>query len=324
MKVNEDGCMPTCGKNISLAVYMAKEPLKFKECPVCSGCQLRPFRKGTFDFLSLNKDKIRITDSDYGKIWNLTLCETCCHVFADPCPSPELIHSLYSKIEDPLYEEEAKGRGKNFLRILSYLEKIHPKKGNILDVGAATGILLNLARQRGWKTAGVEASKWAARFAREKYNLNIQEGSFESARLKKSQYTAVTMVDFIEHVPHPFEAVTKAFKVLSHEGTLCIVTPDIGSVAAKIMNGKWWHFRPAHLGYFSKESLVFLLQRAGFRIIKLRKYSWTFSAYYLISRKSRLKFLINNSDLASLWKRIPIKLALCDSLEIYARKGSKE
>ncbi len=306
---------------------MEKTPLriiKFKECPVCSGCRLRLFRKGTFDFLSLNKEHIKITDSDYGKIGDLTFCENCGHVFANPCPSPDFIHSLYGEIEDPLYEEEAKGRGKNFLRILSYLEKIHPGKGSLLDVGAATGILLNLARQRGWKPAGVEASTWAAKFARGKYNLNIQESSFESAKLEKSHYTVVTMVDFIEHIPNPFEAVNRAFKALSPGGTLCIVTPDIGSVAAKIMGGRWWHFRPAHIGYFSKESIAFLLQRAGFRIIKLRKYSWTFSAYYLISRKDRLKFLIKNSDLASLWKKIPIKLALCDSLEIYARKASKE
>lgn len=306
---------------------MKREPVNFEyftKCPICSSSALSPFKKGTFNFLNLNKDQIKITDSDYGKTWDLSRCMYCTHIFANPCPSPNFIHSLYSKIEDPLYQEEARGRSKNFLRIISFLEKIHPTKGVLFDVGAATGILLSIALRRGWKPEGIEASAWAVRIAQEKYNLKIHEGYFEKADLPQNYYTAVTMVDFIEHVPNPFEAVAKANEILAPEGTLCIVTPDVNSLAAKITRGKWWHFRPAHLGYFSSKSLAILLQRAGFRIVKLRKYSWTFSARYLISRKPWLNFLLKNPHLASFWEKISIKLALCDSFEIYARKESRK
>ncbi|MDH5384471.1 MAG: hypothetical protein OEY18_07175, partial [Candidatus Aminicenantes bacterium] len=62
------------------------------------------------------------------------------------------------------------------------------------------------------------------------------------------------------------------------------------------------------------------LRQAGFHIFKQRKYSWTFSAYYLLSRRPRLKFLLKNPLMASIWKKISIKLALLDSFEIYAKK----
>jgi 2-polyprenyl-3-methyl-5-hydroxy-6-metoxy-1,4-benzoquinol methylase len=281
---------------------------------------LIPFKTGTFDASNLSTDHIKITDSDYGKIWDLSKCNNCTHVFANPCPSQEFIQSLYGETEDPVYQEEAQGRSKNFSRILKNLDKIHPEQGIVFDVGAATGILLDISRQRGWDVEGIEPSAWAVGVARDKYNLEIQEGVFEVAILQKEHYTAVTMVDFIEHIPHPFDAVSIAQKILVPGGTLCLVTPDINSLAARIFGIKWWHYRPGHLGYFSKKSLDFLLQKTGFQIRKVRKYSWTFSLHYLLSRKPSLKFLVKNHVFASFWKKIPIKLALQDSFEIYATK----
>lgn len=277
-------------------------------------------KSGNLDATTLNIDHIKITDSDYGKIWDLSRCKNCSYVFANPCPSQEFIRSLYGTTEDPLYQEEAAGRSKSFERILATLDKIHPEQGILFDIGAATGILMNISREHGWHAEGIEPSTWAVRIAREKYNLTIMEGTFETASLAEKRYTAVTMVDFIEHIPHPFEALSIAKKILSPGGILCLVTPDVNSLAARIMGQNWWHYRPGHLGYFSKRSLDFLLHRTGFRMIKMRKYNWTFSLHYLLSRVPSLKFLLKSQVLASFWKKIPIKLVLRDSFEIYALK----
>jgi 2-polyprenyl-3-methyl-5-hydroxy-6-metoxy-1,4-benzoquinol methylase len=268
----------------------------------------------------LSKDQVKITDSDYGKIWDLSRCHNCTHVFANPCPSQELIQSLYREVEDPEYQEEARGRSKNFARILKSLDKINPARGILFDVGAATGILLDISRKRGWQIDGIEPSAWAIGVARDRYNISIREGSFEKAVLPEKHYSAVTMVDFIEHIPHPLDAVSIAKRILLPEGILCLVTPDIHSLAARIFGQKWWHYRPGHLGYFTKKSLNFLLKKGGFRIVQTRKYSWTFSLHYLLSRKQGLKFMWKNKVFASFFKKIPIKLALQDSLEIYASK----
>jgi 2-polyprenyl-3-methyl-5-hydroxy-6-metoxy-1,4-benzoquinol methylase len=305
---------------------MKKEAKRFeylKKCPVCESSFLSLFKKKTFDFLSLDEEQVKITDSQYGKIWDLSRCQNCSHIFANPCPSEDFISSLYAEVEDPLYEEEAQGRSKNFLSILIHLEKMLPQKGAIFDVGAATGIFLNIAQQRGWNVDGIEISSWAAKLAKEKYGLLLQEGSFETAELRKNHYTAVTMVDFIEHIPHPLQALSEAYDILSPDGVLCLVTPDINSMAAKIAGRKWWHFRPAHLSYFSAKSLYTLLRRSGFQVLKERKYAWTFSAHYLISRHRQFKFLLKSPFLASFWKKIQIKLALNDSFEIYAIKETR-
>ncbi len=128
------------------------------------------------------------------------------------------------------------------------------------------------------------------------------------------------MVDIIEHTPIPFEAVNKAGQILRPGGLLALVTPDIHSASARIAGRGWWHLRPAHLAYFSRASLAALLGRAGFSIVRERRYSWTFSLHYLMSRKRASRLLLGNRQLASFLKRVRIKLALGDSFEVYAVK----
>jgi SAM-dependent methyltransferase len=311
------------GSNIFSATEMRQEKAELVvllACPACSSPVIRPYKRGTFSVARLNRDQVKITDSQYGEFWDLSVCRDCGHIFANPFPEPDYLLSLYSLIEDPLYEEEAAGRSKNFLRILSFLERILPNKGRLFDVGAATGILLDLARRRGWQPDGIEPSSWAVKTAAEKYHLHLDQGYFETAPLEENHYSAVTMIDFIEHTPWPYEAVKKAGRILEPSGLLVLVTPDIHSAAARISGPKWWHLRPAHLSFFSRSSLTALLGRAGFSILHERRYAWTFSAHYLVSRKPALRIISENPFLASFLRRIPLKLALGDSFEIYARK----
>lgn len=295
-------------------------PQPLNECPVCSSPDITFFKESSFDPSRFSELDIKITDSGYGRTWRLSRCRNCTHVFADPSPPPSFIRALYSRVEDPGYEEEARGRGKNFRRILSRLEKLGCRKGRLLDVGAATGILVHLARQRGWKAEGIEPSAWAVRRARDTYGLSLIENSFEAAEFEHDAYSAVAMIDFIEHNPNPRECVERAFRLLSPGGILCLVTPDIASLVARWAGQRWWHFRPGHLAYFTSKSLDVLLDRAGFQVLKKKKYIWTFSAHYLISRMPALRLFVKNSLMALFWKKIPIKLALADSMEIYAEK----
>ena len=128
------------------------------------------------------------------------------------------------------------------------------------------------------------------------------------------------MVDFIEHTARPRDAFLKAAEVLRPGGLLCVVTPNIRSAAARIARGKWWHLRPAHLAYFSRGSLDALFSRTGFSVVRRKRYSWTFSAHYVASRLRIFNLLARTGRSASFLKGIPIKLALGDSFEIYARK----
>jgi len=294
-----------------------------ERCPACGGARFRPWRKGNFDAARLDKDQIKITDSQYGKIWDLARCEDCGHTFADPAPEPAFLAGLYGQVEDPAYDAEAEGRARNMVGLLDNLESLCPERGRIFDVGAATGILLGLARERGWTPDGVEPSAWAVAYARTARGLTLRQGAFEEIGIEPGTCRAVTMVDLIEHTPTPRAAVARARDLLAPGGILCLVTPDIHSLSARLAGRRWWHLRPGHVAYFSKRSLAALLGSAGFAIVRRRRYAWTFSAHYLITRIGFLRPLVKGRRTALFFKRIPIKLALGDSFEIYARKESR-
>ena len=168
---------------------------------------------------------------------------------------------------------------------------------------------------------------WAVRFASEKHGIVLREGGFEDIAIRPASFQAVTMVDFIEHTPRPAAAVAKAFSILAPGGILCLVTPDIHSRLAlgsgrpwRCRSGRrWWHLRPGHVAYFSRESLRVLLEEAGFRILDHRRYAWTFSLHYLVSRLKPLR-AFTRIRASFFLRRIPIKLSLGDSFEIYAVK----
>jgi hypothetical protein len=183
-------------------------------CPVCESPAFRPWRKGTFETTELDAQAVKRPDSRYGRVWDLSRCDRCGHTFADPCPAPEFVEALYARLEDPAYDEEAAGRTRNFARLLRRLEKIRPGRGTLCDVGAATGILMDLARRRGWTVEGVEPSGWAVAAARAKYGLAVRQGIIETAEFPAGSFDAVTMVDLIEHTARPRAAVVRAAEVL--------------------------------------------------------------------------------------------------------------
>lgn len=294
--------------------------IKIDHCPLCYSSKIFPYKKGNLSLEGLTPDKIKITDAEYGQIWDLSRCPACGYIFANPGPGKSLLAILYNELKDPDYEAEAEGRRRNFRRLLSRLEKFLPEKGHLFDVGAATGLLLIEARQRGWQVAGIEPSRWAVETAAKKYGLHLYLGSFEDFKGNGNQYDAITLIDILEHTPEPRKIVVKARELLKPDGIIVIVTPDIESLAARLAGRRWWHFRPGHLGYFHRKSLQTLLHLTSFQVLAWKRYSWSFSFDYILKRLPGLSWLTQVSNLASLWPRIQIKLALGDSFEVYAQK----
>ena len=66
-----------------------------------------------------------------------------------------------------------------FRRWLEEIERRVPR-GRVLDVGSALGTFLRIAADRGWATQGVEISRFAAEYAREKRGLSVFNGDLEA------------------------------------------------------------------------------------------------------------------------------------------------
>ncbi|MCK5005225.1 MAG: class I SAM-dependent methyltransferase [Candidatus Aminicenantes bacterium] len=288
------------------------------KCPLCDSDKIGTFKKGTINTENISTDDFKITDSTYGSVWDFSKCSSCSFVFSNPRIDEKSLIEFYSELEDNEYTDEWEGREKNFRTIIKRLGKFEISGNKLLDIGAASGIFVRLAAENGYSAEGIEPSTQLAREAGEKFGIKIFEGTIDDYS-SDGQFSVVTLLDLIEHVNDPAEFMDKVSPLVKKGGILVIVTPDIQSIPPKILRNRWWHYRTAHVNFFSLRSLAFLLERSGFIIEKKYRYAWNFSFYYVLTRL--FPSLKKNKGLQKVLKRLNLKLQLFDSWEIYARKS---
>jgi len=285
-------------------------------CPLCRGRRIGIFKKGTIAPDRIGAEDFRITDSHYGSRWTFFSCGDCGFVFANPVPDPEAIARFYASLADEEYSQEDEGRGRNFTLVLRRLGRFVAPGSSLLDVGAASGIFLNLARAAGYAVSGIEPSAALVADAERLFGLKLFQGAAEQFTAEET-FGVVTVLDVLEHVTDPGAMLACLGRLLAPGGLLVIVTPDINSAAARLFGGRWWHYRVAHVNFFNRRSLDCLLAQHGFEVILRKRFAWNFSVYYLLTRL--LPFL-KGKTLQKPLKKLHLKLQLFDSWEVYARK----
>ena len=224
-------------------------------CPLCQSPQIALFKKGTVVPEKISAADFKITDSHYGSRWTFFSCRNCGFVFANPAPAQGAIAQFYAALADEEYSQEDEGRGRNFSTILRRLRPYAPPGSPLLDVGAASGIFLNLARNAGYRVTGIEPSAALVADAEKLYGLKLFCGTVEQFTAGE-KFAVITLLDVLEHVTDPGAFLAALNGFLAPGGMLVIVTPDIGSLAARIMGGRWWHYRVAHINFFNRHSLA--------------------------------------------------------------------
>lgn len=280
-------------------------------CPVCTSSETREmYMKAQFHVRS---------------------CNTCSLVFIDNPPQDTgtiYDHSYFwggSLNGGYVNYEEEKRAMRNVFE--DYIKRIssYTHTGRLLDVGAATGFFLRVARDAGWDVSGVEISKEATAEA-VRNGINMHTGRLETASFNDASFNCITMFDLIEHVTNPHTLIKKARDLLSTEGLLVINTPNIGSLYARIL-GKGWHLLcpPEHLTLFSKKSITTLLSQHGFEILWFGNIGKTFTIQYIIHQLGHwipaLRSIFKYIPIEKTWLgKISIPLNFHDNMFLIARK----
>lgn len=263
--------------------------------------------------------QIQVTEKFFGLHGDLVRCGNCNFVYIGNSSYVKKVASLYKKMSDAAYIQEEKERKLSFINIIHTLEKITGRKaGKILDVGCCTGALLSEAKERGWESHGIDPSVWACKMAKKMHNLSIINGTLDTYHYPKGNFDAITLLDVFEHTPDPKSVLIKIRKLLNEKGVLCLVTPDFGSITARILGKRWWGIRLAHLSYFRLNDLSRLFKATGFKVIKSNTYIRYFSVYYILVRL--FPAIENRQKLKALLKKITVPLLFFDTFELYLRK----
>ena len=234
---------------------------------------------------NIEVDAFSCTNPGYGHHAQVVQCNACGYIYANPRWSGDEILDAYTAVEDDTYVEERIGRELTFRKHLKAMEK-YTGAGNgrsLLDIGAYIGVFVDVAKQSGWDSWGVEPSEWAAKFAQE-HGLNVIHGTQDAEELEGRGFDVITMWDVIEHVPDPSGEMAKAYELLNPGGWLVLHTMDIDSMMAKVMGARWPWLMDMHIHYFSQKTMAQMLQKNGFDIVWSGAQGRYLRMNYLVSR----------------------------------------
>lgn len=228
--------------------------------------------------------------------FNIMRCTACQSVFLDAPKEPEVLKGLYNEdyfqtrenyfFNNPINNPQtdtSNGNIEEFDQTLQDLEQLLPDKGRLLDVGCGVGVFLCLARDRGWEVQGIDISPFAAEYAKQRFGLNVTAGTLSEVQFAPNGFDVVTMWDLIEHVADPIQELVEVRRILAPQGYLLVNTPNeagllkalaglfykasMGSIRYPVK--KLYHIY--HLHYFTPTTLSMILEKAGFRVVKMDK-----------------------------------------------------
>jgi 2-polyprenyl-3-methyl-5-hydroxy-6-metoxy-1,4-benzoquinol methylase len=300
--------------------------MKKIKCPLCNSSKFRILYRSTLtksDFdPKVIQANLKNTLDDYRKHGQIVKCTECNLVYTNPMEDTKSLLRGYKEVVDTEYLKTETYRKYLSSHHLAVVRKFK-KKGDILDIGCFAGFFLELAKQKKWKTFGIEPSKWASTIAR-KRGIKIIGQDITTAKIKKESFDAVTMWDVIEHLPNPQEVIKIIHKILKKDGIVAFGTPNIESLLAKTLRERYPYLIRMHILLYSPKTLKKLFEENGFKVIHVSSYGRTYPLAYILDRiKSKNIIFLNFKKIILSYKRLAqltIHLNLRDEFVMIAKK----
>ncbi len=191
-----------------------------------------------------------------------------------PQPSLEKLPSYY---ESTTYISHTDGNKSLFEKMYQLVKSIALKsklklinsqsqKGKILDIGAGVGDFLQVCKNNGWQTTGIEPSDKAREIAKSKGVAFVESTSV----LENNSFDIITMWHVLEHVPNLEHQISELKRLLKPSGTLLIAVPNFNSFDANYYANFWAAYDvPIHFWHFSKKAIQQLFAKEQLQVEKI-------------------------------------------------------
>lgn len=155
------------------------------------------------------------------------------------------------------------------------LSREYPFRATALEIGCATGGLLDDLRNAGFDAVGVDFSAWAVERARERvgndrvFQLDVERDLSASPLIARAPFGALIMLSVLEHFADPFGVLERLSALVAPGGRLILTTTNSDGLGHRLFGPDWeGYFDWTHQGVdrVSAGTLRHELQRLGWSI----------------------------------------------------------
>ena len=227
-----------------------------RPCCVCGGLEGTQLFEEDWSVVGIGSTRIGIR-----------VCSHCGFVLQDPVIQPDLLERYYTQTSN--YTNPGRSGHPSKRKISAVDRQLHmlhgftPEKGSAMQIGCSDGYTLHRLKQSGWNVQGVDPSPEASRLAAEMWNVDVEIGFFEKwAGVVDERFDLIVLTHVLEHLYDPVEVLGKSRELLRDTGQILIEVPILEEPDL-------WppgYFTLEHLNYFSVDTLLLSLSRAGFGV----------------------------------------------------------
>ncbi|GAA4428351.1 class I SAM-dependent methyltransferase [Acidovorax lacteus] len=231
-----------------LTGLLRADRLEQRACPVCGGtAQQRLFIKNGGQYMR---------------------CGDCAMVFLNPVFTDAALADYYrhnNAAQAIAHESEAAFYRRIYGVGLDLVQR-YVGTGDVLDIGCSGGLFLDVARERGWKTFGIELNEQEVVIAQGK---DHQVWNCEIADLPVDRrFALISLWDVFEHIKDGVGYLRMLAGLLAPGGLVFMQIPSADSLAARIMREQCNVFDGLeHVNLYGEVTIGRTAERAGYEIV---------------------------------------------------------
>jgi SAM-dependent methyltransferase len=205
--------------------------------------------------------------------YTVVICEGCGAAYANDIPPQSVFDEYYrdlSKYEEaPAASDGPPPIDRKFRDVAILIQRFVPRpNARILEIGSATGSLLKALRDLGFSDVfGLDPSPACVGAANRLYGIPGFVGTVFSAAAQGETYDFLILTGVMEHIRDLDRAIDQFRLLLRESGRIYLEVPDASRYDGSL-DAPFQEFSVEHINFFSRSSLVNLMQTRGFRAIE--------------------------------------------------------
>lgn len=246
------------------------------------------------------RDRVVIREHGYQGV----KCDLCGLIYISPRPAWDDILALYLKTgENENLLKDQTGRLHSLIKslparhTLAILKKYRPS-GSLLELGPGKGEFLTTARTAGFEVSGLEVNRQRAEFISQSLGIPCDSAPLSSSAPFGKKFDIVYMRDVLSHFYDPVAQFRLIHQIIAANGLLVFETGNLGEAQAKYFGVIPTFDYPEHLFFYGERSLRLLLEKTGFELLAIRRYTITLASRCekLVQSLRKKKNPTDNSD----------------------------